>query len=274
MKTSPFLATLLLGAFAVGAGCSSGTSTADPAGDGGPGGSSGSVPEIPGACGGLVSCGGECTTLDEDAKNCGACGSACPAGQVCERAQCRPGTCEAYDGGTHLYVKPCGSLCVDVRRNPDHCGGCGTRCGARQTCYESVCVDVFGAGASCADPIVMPGGGGNVEVAFTFDGATETQALTCGDPTARPRKVFRFTANDTKPNASFEIKGGLPTDDLVLEVFRDASCDAASAIGCNDDDRDKRPRLKLAIETGRTYFVVVSSKGPPPAGRFYMKFDD
>lgn len=121
----------------------------------------------------------------------------------------------------------------------------------------------------------MPGGGDNVQVGFTFDGANETQVLTCGDPTARPRRVFRFTSSKTKDGARFEVEGGVSTDDLVLEVFGDAACDKGSAIGCNDDDDDdKRPVLRVSIETGKTYYVVVSSKGAPPAGRFYMKFDD
>ncbi|MDF2694441.1 MAG: Tryptophan synthase alpha chain [Labilithrix sp.] len=183
---------------------------------------------------------------------------------------CRAETCEAPSRTT------CGSRCVLTRQDPDHCGACGTTCGAKQACHEGACVDVFGSGVSCADPIVMPGSGDNIEVAFTFDGATEKHVLTCGEPAARPRKVFRFTANKTKDGAKFEVQGGLATNDLVLEAFRDASCNEAAAIGCNDDQdaKDKRPALTIAIESGKTYFLVVSSKGPPPAGRFYMNFDD
>jgi hypothetical protein len=261
-------------AFASIAACSGGSSSIDATNvDGGPGGgSSGSSggSALPGVCGGLVSCGAECTVLDEDAKHCGACGNACPAGQPCVAGVCRTDTCEA------VFRKTCGTLCVYTAENPDNCGACSTRCGAKQTCFKSACVDVFGTGTSCADPIVMPGGGSNVEVGFTFDGATQSQVLTCGDPTARPIKTFRFTANKTKSDAKFEIQGGLATNDLVLEVFGDAACDKASAIGCNDDEHagEGRPELRIPIETGKTYFIVVSSKGPPPAGRFYMKFDD
>jgi hypothetical protein len=30
--------------------------------------------------------------------------------------------------------------CVDTRSDPDHCGGCGNRCAAGQTCKEKVCI--------------------------------------------------------------------------------------------------------------------------------------
>jgi hypothetical protein len=224
-----------------------------------------------GACNGLVACGGACVALDEDSRHCGACGNACPGGQVCILGACKAGTCE------DSFRTTCGSECVRLTENPAHCGACGKACGAGTVCHKSACVNVFGSGASCGDPIVMPGGGENVSVSFTFAGATETQLLSCGEPTARPRRVFRFTANKTKDDAKFEIRGGLASNDLVIEVFSDASCEKAQSIGCNDDPGktgELRPEVRVPIQSGKTYFIVASSKGPPPAGRFYMHFDD
>jgi len=268
------IAATALAAFVVA--CSSGTpGTVEPDGGTAIPGADGSTPGTPsdptGACGGLVACGAACTTLDEDAAHCGDCATACPSGSACLAGTCKPTSCEDDPISSRVT---CGSFCVNVRDNPDHCGACGVRCGSKQACYDAACVDTFGAGDSCADPIVMPGGGDNVQVAFTFGAALQTQVLTCGDPAARPRKVFRFTANANKPNSKFSITGGLSSSDLVLELFGDASCGAASAIGCNDDGADKRPTLETATASGKTYFVVVSSKGAPPAGRFYLKFDD
>jgi glucose/arabinose dehydrogenase len=36
----------------------------------------------------------------------------------------------------------CGSLCVDVQTNPDHCGGCDSPCGVAQACSGGTCGDV------------------------------------------------------------------------------------------------------------------------------------
>lgn len=237
----------------------------------GPGGDAGG--EEPGSeglavCNGLVSCDAECTSLEDDAAHCGACGTACAEGSICRSGSCQATTC------TGSYAE-CGTRCIQLRMDPMNCGACGTACGAKETCHDGACVSVFGAGNSCADPIVLPGGGENVEIPFTFANANETQLLTCGEPVARPRKVFRFTAQSSIERPSFEIRGGLPTDDLVLELFGDATCGASASLGCSDDYQgDKRPRLEVPVQAGKTYFVVVSSKGPPPAGVFRLRFDD
>jgi hypothetical protein len=265
---------------AIAAGCSSGGG-AEASSSGSSGSSGSSTPtggatassENPasGSCNGLVPCGGDCVALDEDNRHCGACGNACPSGQVCVAGACKAGTCE------ESFRNACGPECVRLTENPAHCGACGKACGAGTVCHKSACVNVFGSGASCADPIVMPGGGENVNVSFTFAGATETQLLSCGEPTARPRRVFRFTANKTKDDAKFEIRGGLSSNDLVIEAFSDAPCEKAQSIGCNDDSGkagELRPVVEVSIQSGKTYFIVVSSKGPPPAGRFYLRFDD
>lgn len=44
-------------------------------------------------CPGLTDCGGTCADLDHDPRNCGACGSACPAGQFCIEGACSTTGC-------------------------------------------------------------------------------------------------------------------------------------------------------------------------------------
>jgi len=44
-------------------------------------------------------------------------------------------------------------------------------------------------------------------------------------------------------------------------------------VGCNDDETATQltPEFQAAVESGKTYFIVVSSKSPePPAGRFTL----
>ncbi len=58
------------------------------------------------------------TDLDDDPKNCGACGHACEANQ-----ECLQGACICPAGTTR-----CGNRCVDVAVDLDNCGACGNSC--------------------------------------------------------------------------------------------------------------------------------------------------
>src|SRR5512135_2855836 len=67
-----------------------------------------------------VKCGDTCVDTQSNAQNCGACGKACPADQVCSH-----GTCATVcaQGTTH-----CGNDCVDIGSDVNNCGQCGKAC--------------------------------------------------------------------------------------------------------------------------------------------------
>jgi hypothetical protein len=105
---------------------------------------------------GSVACGGVCTRLAVDSGNCGACGVACAAGEVCSG-----GTCAATCGAP---LSECGAaparFCADLRTDPAHCGACGEACPVGQACSAGLCVETCsaplttcgaGAAAFCAD---------------------------------------------------------------------------------------------------------------------------
>jgi hypothetical protein len=73
---------------------------------------------------GEVDCGGSCVSLLSDEANCGACGSACGALEVCSAGSC----------GCEPGVAVCGGACTDLARDPQHCGACETACGATAYC--------------------------------------------------------------------------------------------------------------------------------------------
>lgn len=77
-------------------------------------------------------CGGQCTYTGNDPKNCGGCGVACPAGQVCSAGGCSTDCMPGLDA--------CSGSCVDTQTSNDHCGACGTKCGAGTGCVNGSCV--------------------------------------------------------------------------------------------------------------------------------------
>jgi plastocyanin len=97
----------------------------------------------------LFLCGGECVDLRSSARNCGACGNACPAAGLCLN-----GSCLAC-GGCSPGSTCCGSACVDLSTNPNHCGSCGTTCPAGRPCSAGVCIaDDCPGGQFCAGTCV------------------------------------------------------------------------------------------------------------------------
>ena len=80
--------------------------------------------------GAIDECYGTCVDLDSDKENCGACGDACPANQICEDASC---VCEPE-------LTQCGEECVDLDSDPDHCGGCDEACPVGEFCTARQCL--------------------------------------------------------------------------------------------------------------------------------------
>ena len=66
-------------------------------------------------------CSGSCVNVFTNKKNCGVCGRACKADEVCQNAQCGPA---CLNNGSTL----CDDLCVDLKTDMDNCGACGSVC--------------------------------------------------------------------------------------------------------------------------------------------------
>jgi hypothetical protein len=98
-------------------------------------------------CGpGTTLCGNTCTVLSFDPNNCGSCGNACAAGEVCSMGKC---ALQCLGGTTQ-----CGNSCVQTSVDPANCGSCGNACGAGQVCSAGMCV----ASGSCLAPLTQCGG--------------------------------------------------------------------------------------------------------------------
>lgn len=109
-----------------------------------------------GCSGTQTMCGTTCVVTSVDPKHCGACGTACLAGQVCYQSGCL-GSCPPGSGTA------CSGSCVDTTTDNLNCGACGTKCPAGQGCIGSTCkpaVTVGPAPGKCAGggpPIVVHG---------------------------------------------------------------------------------------------------------------------
>jgi len=80
-------------------------------------------------------CGGVAVPAD-DPKNCGACGVACSASQICQGGKCQC-PLSAADA--------CGDSCTTLATDAENCGACGSSCGSQRACSAGKCLCVSAA---------------------------------------------------------------------------------------------------------------------------------
>ncbi len=76
-------------------------------------------------------CSGRCVNTSSDHANCGGCGHACLAHEVCFEGECMV---ECPSGWTR-----CEDTCKDTDEDPLNCGDCGHLCEAYETCVDGAC---------------------------------------------------------------------------------------------------------------------------------------
>ena len=94
--------------------------------------SSGCAPAATSSClGSSTECNGTCVELRRDPLNCGACGTACPSGEVCSAGQCAV-SCQAG-------LTDCSGTCANTATDNLNCGACGTACPSGELCSAGKC---------------------------------------------------------------------------------------------------------------------------------------
>ncbi len=76
-------------------------------------------------------CGKVCVDPTKDVKHCGACGTACKAGEVCSG-----GKCALY---CQQGLSDCSGSCVNLKTDSSNCGTCGGACKAGELCKQGAC---------------------------------------------------------------------------------------------------------------------------------------
>ena len=113
-------------------------------------------------------CGAICVEPSNDPDNCGACGNACGASEVCSNGKCgsscSAGTLCTPDGGK--------AICANTSTDTKNCGSCGNACGNGQTCTNGKCT---GGNACSGTQTACPGDGGTTCV------DTQTDPNHCGN---------------------------------------------------------------------------------------------
>ncbi len=150
----------------------------------------GSEPTVSGAAGGgggstcpFTVCGTACTDTQLDPANCGACGKACEAGQVCTEGACAT-TCPTAQ-------TLCGSACADTAVDPANCGTCGHACDPGVVCKAGTCSPSCPAaqslcGSACADTSVDPANCGTCGHACTAGEVCATGTCSTSCPATQP----------------------------------------------------------------------------------------
>ncbi len=289
---STVLATLGLAAASLVLGCESNV-IVQGCEDGECGGSGGSGPGPSSSSGpqpcptGTKACGAVCVDVENDEKNCGACGFVCEPGASCVNGFCTGGSCPPG-------LQECNGICVDIFSDPSHCGGCNQPCGPGGQCFDGQC---FGfceppfvdCGGFCVDPLVdhqhcggcfspcdddetcqmgfCTGGAcpGSVcgicdvvtlpnavpfSVVGTTSGAQHHFTPSCV-PVSVPEVAHEFTAPETGLYV-FDTVGS--TYDTILSVLGPGGC---FETGCNDDTFGLDARVEVFLAAGETATIVV-----------------
>ena len=82
---------------------------------------------------GQAFCNDVCVDPQTDPANCGLCGNACAAGEICFAGQC------ARDHRCDAGLTNCNDVCVDLLVDPANCGACGNVCDTGDICFGGQC---------------------------------------------------------------------------------------------------------------------------------------
>lgn len=148
---------------------------------------------------GRVCSGGRCALCGANGQPCCAGGACVATGNPCVAAACASGVCrhtvrgDGTSAGGTAAMRCCGGAAVDISTNPNHCGGCGMRCGS----------------GACEPLSAIPcGGGAGISGRCRCTGNAQcptgrSSAQICRTPTPYAGRCAPENVSDCAPGASF-----------------------------------------------------------------------
>lgn len=82
-------------------------------------------------------CRGQCVVISEE--NCGICGNACKANEICAQLPTREWACVCGSSHNQCSLTCCSDGCVEISTNSRHCGQCEHACPEGQICSLGKC---------------------------------------------------------------------------------------------------------------------------------------
>jgi hypothetical protein len=226
---------------------------------------SGINPNFPTACTQLydvrdpIGRGGACVKLSTNPANCGACGTACTASEVCDAGKCK---CAA-DATMCMPDKDSGlpNFCANLSDDAANCGTCFNACKDKQVCSAGKCTDKCGAGLkACPDVNGNP----------TACADTNSDTNNCG-------ACGKVCTNGACSQGACTCGTGLQLcgkSDLCTDVSSDpancGSCDNACGVGqtCSGGICSSEATCPsgLALCGGAPFFCTLTGGDPPQTG--------
>jgi len=183
-----------------------------------------------------IFCQGRCRNIQTDPANCGACGTVCGGGTICNAGSC------ACPVGQTL----CAGTCRALQTDANNCGACGVVCGAGRSCQAGVCRPVNN---DCAGATLIALSPGTTTVAGSTVNATNS-GIGCASADADVFYSFTLAQQelvyiDTFGSSFDTVAGIVPS-----------AC-AMPAITCNDNSCALLQSQTTAVLAAGTHFVQV-----------------
>jgi hypothetical protein len=191
-----------------------------------------------------------CVDLKSDADHCGACGNDCDSGLICRDGECG---CEPELAfGAPRIACPTGigalrrMICVDLQRDPDHCGACGSECDSGLICRSGRC-DCEPQFAFSPERTPCPVGIGTMTRMTCVDlesdpehcGACDVECdsgLICRNGECACEPEFAFSAERTACPTGIGVMRRLTCVDLQSDPDHCGDCEVQCDVGCACED--------------------------------------
>jgi hypothetical protein len=191
-----------------------------------------------------------CVDTSRSPEHCGACGHGCGALEICRAGEC---VCsEAPE------VLECDGACVDSKTSDRHCGNCGNRC--RAFCSGGVCDLLYG---TCAEPAVVPRGGGRFSIDLTRTDDLKVTTVRCGSTLESVANSVVFVWTPEKSGTGIvDVDVGRDVRDVLLTLTAASNSECSSWDVCVNKTYASPDRILAGVVAGTPYLLSVGLLHP------------